>query len=703
MKKCVLSFASIIIFSVLAADIYLNQLCWISLLIAGPAAAASAPGKFHVRDYGVSFSRATLMVALNAIGTSRAILVLDDGLWHIGGADQDVTIPPQVTLEFAPGAVMQIDKGKKLLIRGPLKAGLRQIFSGEGDIHFGPGAASEVFCQWWGALGDGTQDDAPGLQKAVQSITSGVIIMKNPAKKWTINQQVNLTSNKKLVCAGTVGTSINAPQALPVHFFFLEGSNIEIDGLHLMLPAHPFLPDKTSKGRGIGLGDAKNILIQNCKIYYTFYGISSFGPYNLNNVVIEHCELTGIAFDIYFTKCKGSNITIRNNRFLVGRTWAQPRASGGAVCMAAGHYYEIEGARDLVTDHIYEHEYFDQVKITQNYFFHNDGFPINIKNCRNVEIAGNMMDNKLGDRDDVETSNDCIVVQLCRNFIIKDNLVNGSGEGGIDILSSRDGLVAGNILRKIRSAGIYLDVTTAYVLGRAPALNKSYLLTQNIVIERNEIEAMFWVVILVTAKNIAFKNNTFQYYVARDDYPNGLMNYVQLIIQSSYKHPASPLPGHLVSGPAFYGNDSKLFIKNIKFSSSRVLDPTPVPFTIDPATSICTSAKPHGLASGYPVHVRSKNQTVRLPRPLDSQDTYFVVKVSPTQFKLAASFADAKSRHGLSLNNQGADLYLVTSRHYTIKFTKVSFPYLKISSDQFVDTASVELDAGIQPPVSATQ
>jgi hypothetical protein len=68
-----------------------------------------------------------------------------------------------------------------------------------------------------------------------------------------------------------------------------------------------------------------------------------------------------------------------------------------------------------------------------------------------------------------------------------------------------------------------------------------------------------------------------------------------------------------------------------------------------------------------------------------------------SQFKLAATFADAKARRSLSLNDTGASLYLLTARRYAMKGTNISYQCLIMSSDQFVDTRSVEFDGGFQP------
>lgn len=79
------------------------------------------------------------------------------------------------------GGKFSIASGKTLTINGPIQAPLAQIFSGDGAVVLGGGAAAEIYPHWWGALGNGVQDDAPAFRAAVDAITTTGGKIKVPA------------------------------------------------------------------------------------------------------------------------------------------------------------------------------------------------------------------------------------------------------------------------------------------------------------------------------------------------------------------------------------------------------------------------------------------------------------------------------------------------------------------------------------------
>src|SRR5665647_1183519 len=67
-----------------------------------------------------------LGTAITAIGSAQIILSIPAGNWPLAA---DLTVPANLTLKLARGAVLAIATGKTLTINGPLEAGLYQIFS----------------------------------------------------------------------------------------------------------------------------------------------------------------------------------------------------------------------------------------------------------------------------------------------------------------------------------------------------------------------------------------------------------------------------------------------------------------------------------------------------------------------------------------------------------------------------------------------
>jgi len=101
----------------------------------------------------------------NAIAAaSSSTLLLPAGTYRIGS---NVIVPSDVTVWFANGAKLSIDSGVTLTLNGKLDAGLSQIFSGDGTVSIAKGSVEYLVPQWWGAVGNGTNDDTSAIQSAL--------------------------------------------------------------------------------------------------------------------------------------------------------------------------------------------------------------------------------------------------------------------------------------------------------------------------------------------------------------------------------------------------------------------------------------------------------------------------------------------------------------------------------------------------------
>ena len=78
---------------------------------------------------------------------------------------RDLVIPADVVLKVAAGGFFS--GAGKLRIEGKLEAGRSHIFRGTGQVTLAPGSAPAVYPQWWGARGNGKNDDSAALQAAV--------------------------------------------------------------------------------------------------------------------------------------------------------------------------------------------------------------------------------------------------------------------------------------------------------------------------------------------------------------------------------------------------------------------------------------------------------------------------------------------------------------------------------------------------------
>ena len=146
-----------------------------------------------------------LGTAITAIGSAKTVLSIPAGNWPIAA---NLTVPANLTLKLAHGAVLTIATGKTLTINGPLEAGLYQIFSctGTGKVMFGPGSIKAVLPQWCGATGDGTTDDTAALNATVAAVPAGGVIYLPPGtyktSGWLINKTVSLIADTPFLYGG---------------------------------------------------------------------------------------------------------------------------------------------------------------------------------------------------------------------------------------------------------------------------------------------------------------------------------------------------------------------------------------------------------------------------------------------------------------------------------------------------------------------
>jgi len=133
---------------------------------------------------------ASFETAITKISTAKVSL-------EITKADtiaNDTTVNANTALKSTgPGKVLTIASGKTLTINGPYQtSGLYQTFSLPGSITFASGAVSEVYPQWWGALGNGVQDERTYIQAAADSITTGTLRLVGG--EYALNSMASYTS-----------------------------------------------------------------------------------------------------------------------------------------------------------------------------------------------------------------------------------------------------------------------------------------------------------------------------------------------------------------------------------------------------------------------------------------------------------------------------------------------------------------------------
>lgn len=157
-------------------------------------------------------SQGALENAITAVNGSNATLYLAPANWLI---TSNLSIPANITLKPERGAVLAIATGVTLTINGTLDAGLYQIFSytGTGKVVFGSANAPPVvYAEWWGALGDGANDDGPAINAAAASVRyvvehPRISTLLLPAHSYYTTVPLDLTSIS-VDCKGIISSAV---------------------------------------------------------------------------------------------------------------------------------------------------------------------------------------------------------------------------------------------------------------------------------------------------------------------------------------------------------------------------------------------------------------------------------------------------------------------------------------------------------------
>ena len=122
--------------------------------------------EYEVDKTGVNSSVRAISDFVADVGTGKANLPMAPGIYLI---DRDYTIPSNINIVPEMGAVFYIASGVTLTAHCGIEAGLWQIFSGLGSVD-GSLLVEEVYPEWWGAIGDDTNNDTSALQSFLDYI-----------------------------------------------------------------------------------------------------------------------------------------------------------------------------------------------------------------------------------------------------------------------------------------------------------------------------------------------------------------------------------------------------------------------------------------------------------------------------------------------------------------------------------------------------
>ncbi|MEW6088365.1 MAG: hypothetical protein AB1498_08685 [bacterium] len=123
--------------------------------------------------------------AITTIGAANKTLIIDSATIMTSEA----TIPTNISIIMeCPGS---INNSYSLSINGPFSGGLYQAFTGDGPVVFGNGSVKEIYPEWWGAKGDGSESYS-SIQKAITAALAGVQAVRFSSGIYHIGSTINI-------------------------------------------------------------------------------------------------------------------------------------------------------------------------------------------------------------------------------------------------------------------------------------------------------------------------------------------------------------------------------------------------------------------------------------------------------------------------------------------------------------------------------
>lgn len=242
-------------------------------------------GLINVADYG-STGTALVSAAAAAVAAGKGLLI-----------PSEITITSPVgtissTCWFVSSGALNLQAGGSVTLTGGLQAHvLRQIFKMNGGTLTFNSTVSEVYPQWWGALGNGSADDTISIQNTINALSSGSGSVLFPPGTYKVTDTISISQNEVHVRGVGRGAStiLFVPTSAKSCFkFFKVGLTIDRCTLsNLRFNS----TDTTYKKVAVELRDISDMHVHDINVF-TFSGAQSVGIKILGREVSKLDKLT---------------------------------------------------------------------------------------------------------------------------------------------------------------------------------------------------------------------------------------------------------------------------------------------------------------------------------------------------------------------------------------------------------------------------
>lgn len=190
--------------------------------------ASTSPRDFGAVGDGIADDSAAILAASLAALSNSGTMYFQPGIY---ATYESLTVPAGVAVHFGVGAVIEPKNGVTVTILGPVLALDNQIFSptnGSVTCQYG------VNARWWGALGDGQNDDTLAIQAAIDCIPLSGGVVRLPAGTYVISSPLQINAPINLIGDGIASTRIYySPSANGFSIFPAADVVVKLSGLHL--------------------------------------------------------------------------------------------------------------------------------------------------------------------------------------------------------------------------------------------------------------------------------------------------------------------------------------------------------------------------------------------------------------------------------------------------------------------------------------
>lgn len=361
---------------------------------------------------GVTSAYTALTNALADVPTSGGIIFFpsteNGGTYLI---DSNITIPLNVTLWFADGAMLNVETGKTLTMYCKIMARLHQIFSGSGSLAGSP-LVDEVYPEWFGAVGDTTTDDSVAFGKAIDLLTSiggGKLKLNNKYKivNTTYYLDINNFYNTIIIEGNGSTTGLVAYTYTDTYIFKLNETS-----LGTLITAYPSKPSLLLRNFHINGQNSTSVNIlwyntcsfkfENMHLMYIYNGVRGTGYVDLNTFDYVYWRYSRTGGWLYYNDDNGDSLYC-NQIFAFDDNVVYLEDAKGATfsnCNGGNYSFKNCDAINWTGGHIEEQTNSNMIKISNscitisNCFFWNDAVaqaPIYINDDASFEKSSNIV------------------------------------------------------------------------------------------------------------------------------------------------------------------------------------------------------------------------------------------------------------------------------------------------------------------------